>query len=200
MLQAVRRLNGQCFSFMADAARNERARAEIPAVFAAHGLWGQVDPKACDRAGHCPILLLDLNFQRLDWWRQAISGEADETHSVNADHWFSVEMAIPLLRELMTEAWIAARYMPLAANLLFGMTPEVRAVIATFSVADVDRIVSVHVRSLRPRWDNSRTFWKHLLEGAVGADDRILGATWLHCLQLLGRNAAERYNESFARP
>jgi hypothetical protein len=41
-------------------------------------------------------------------------------------------------------------------------------------------------RHLKPRWPESRNFWKGLLEAAIGTDDRALANVHLHCLQLLG--------------
>jgi hypothetical protein len=42
------------------------------------------------------------------------------------------------------------------------------------------------VRHLKARWPESRSFWKGLLEAAIGTDDQALANVHLHCLQLLG--------------
>jgi len=76
--------------------------------------------------------------------------------------------------------------MPRALNLLFGMTPEVTATIVQLAAPDIDRIAVEEARHLKPRWPESRNFWKGLLEAAIGTDDQALKNVHLHCLQLLG--------------
>lgn len=193
VLPAAHRLNKQCFGLFARAAGDGRASTAYPAVYASRELWRRVDDRACERAARCPILLLDLNFQRRDWWRQAGTGSAQRPPTAEAGLPFRAELLAPLMRELVMEAWITARSKPLAAALLFGMAPAVVSEVANLSLPEVDRVVAEQVPALRPRWHDSRLFWAQLLEGAIGMDDQVLMGAWLHGLQLLGKDIAPQY-------
>jgi hypothetical protein len=193
MLETAHRLNGRCFALLAETARTETAGIECNAVNGLQALWAQVDARACERAGSCPVLLLDLNFQRPASWSNVHRGEAVGPRTIRPSTLFTTEQAAPLLREIVLEAWSIARSMPSAANLFFGMAPQVTKAIASLSVAGVDRVVVEHAESLRPRWEGSRPFWKHLLEAAIGTDDEALADIHLHCFQLLGSELAQRY-------
>src|SRR5579862_8362694 len=70
MLQTAHRLNERCLSLLAETARTGGASVELRVMCDLRGLWAQVDARVCERAGRCPVLLLDLNFQRADWWRR----------------------------------------------------------------------------------------------------------------------------------
>ena len=72
------------------------------------------------------------------------------------------------------------------ASLVFGMSPEVTALIARLSPCDVDRVVVNEAREMRPRWENRPTFWKGLFDAAAQMDDQALAHVHLHCLQLFG--------------
>lgn len=146
-------------------------------------LWRQMDARALKRAARCPVLLLGLYFHRPDQWqRMTQKRAASEATSAPAP-------AASLLREILMEAWTIGRAMPRALNLLFGMASEVTATIVQLGAPDIDRIAVEEARHLKPRWPESRNFWKGLLEAAIGTDDRALANVHLHCLQLLGSEA-----------
>jgi hypothetical protein len=147
-------------------------------------LWASASESTLGRAARCPMVLLDFNFQRLDWWSQAIdASEESRRPSLNAFH---PDEAISLARELLLEAWSAARAMSAASRLVFGMAPEVSTLIARLSPRDLDRLVVHDIQELRPRWENRPMFWKELFHAATQMDDQILANVHLHCLQLLG--------------
>jgi hypothetical protein len=185
VLETAHRLNARCFALLAETARVQSAGIECNAVYAPQELWAQVDARVCERAGRCPVLLLDLNFERVDWDRirpsDSVIPRARGLHAL-----FTVEQAAPLLREILMEAWSLARSMPSAASLLFGMAPPITKTIASLSVPEVDQLVVDYAGSLRPRWEESRPFWKHLLEAGIGTSDEALANIHLHCLQLVG--------------
>ena len=186
MLQTAHRLNERCFSLLAETVRTGGASIELHAMYRLRELWAQVDARVCERAGRCPVLLLDLNFQRADWWRWVGQGDG-RASSVNVPSaLFAVERATPLLREILMEAWSIGRSIPHAASLVFGMEPRVSSAIADLSVPELDQVAVVYARYLRPRWEDSRVFWQRLLLAAIGADDEALAHAHLHCLQLLG--------------
>src|ERR1700733_283935 len=103
MLQTAHRLNERCISLLAETLRTGGASIELHAMYGLRELWAQVDARVCERAGRCPILLLDLNFQRVDWWRRIGDGGAS---SVNGPSPFFTEgHATPLLREILMASW-----------------------------------------------------------------------------------------------
>jgi hypothetical protein len=185
MLQITRRLNQASFALLQARAGSEDTRSSCAAVYSEDRLWAQVDACVCERAARCPFLLLDLHFLEPNWWQQA--GRSGGPLQLNAPRpLFREEEAAPLLREILAEAWRMARSTPRVGYLLFGMAPAVSEAIAALSVQDIDRIVANHARDLRPRWEESRTFWMKLLAAAIGTDDDALTAVHLHGLELLG--------------
>jgi hypothetical protein len=84
------------------------------------------------------------------------------------------------------QAWTVGRTIPRALNLVFGMASEVTAVITQMGPLDIDRIASDEALHLKARWPESKSFWKGLLEAAIGTDDQAPENIHLHCLQLLG--------------
>jgi hypothetical protein len=93
---------------------------------------------------------------------------------------------VSLVREILMDAWTLGRTMPHALNLIFGMASPVTATIVQMGVPEIDRIAVEEGRRLRARWPGSRSFWKSLLQAAIGTDDQALANVHLHCLQLLG--------------
>jgi len=104
----------------------------------------------------------------------------------DAPHAPRTERAASLLREILMQTWTIGRTMPRALNLIFGMASEVTATIVQMEPLAIDRIASEEAQHLKARWPESRSFWKGLLEAAIGTDDQALANIHLHCLQLLG--------------
>ena len=176
-LARVHHFNERCLMLVAEQAIEEEPLA---------ALWRQMDPRAFTRAAGCPVLLMELHFHRLDKWQrmtQRVKGPSvAQAKPSPAD-----ERITTLLREILLEAWTLGRTMPRALNLLFGMTSQVSAVIGQLAAPDIDYIAAGRSqRHMRLRWPESRTFWKGLLEAAIGTNDRALKLVHLHCLQLLG--------------
>ena len=67
-LATVRQLNTRCIARLAEQPHEDATLS---------ALWAQVDARACERAGRCPVLLIDLNFQRPEWWQRASQRIAD---------------------------------------------------------------------------------------------------------------------------
>ena len=186
MLQTAHRLNERCFSLLAETVLTGGASIELHAMYRLRELWAQVDARVCERAGRCPVLLLDLNFQRADWWRWVGQGDGRASGVNVPSALFTEEDATPLWREILMEAWSIGRSIPHAASLVFGMEPHVSSAIADLSVPELDQVAVVYARYLRPRWEENCVFWRRLLLAAIGADDEALAHAHLHCLQLLG--------------
>jgi hypothetical protein len=175
-LATVRQLNTRCIAGLAE-------QLEEDATLSA--LWAQVDASACERAGRCPVLLIGLNFQRPEWWQRASQRSANPRFPEDASA-LDRQGAVTLVREVLMDARTIGRTMPRALNLIFGMAPPVAATIIQMGVPEIDRIAVEEARHLKARWPESRSFWKGLLQAAIGTDDRALANVHLHCLQLLG--------------
>lgn len=175
-LATVRQLNTRCLALLAEQPHDDATLSV---------LWAQVDSRACERAGRCPVLLIDLNFQRPEWWQRASQRSADPLFP-EAPHAPETGRAVALVREILMDAWTIGRTMPRALNLIFGMASPVTATIIQMGVPEIDRVAVEEARHLKVRWPESRSFWKGLLQAAVGTDDQALANVHLHCLQLLG--------------
>jgi hypothetical protein len=148
-------------------------------------LWAQMDTRACERAGRCPVLLIDLNLQRPESRQRASLRSADPLRPEGASA-PDTEPAVALVREILMDARTIGQTIPRALNLIFGSTSAATATIIQMGVLEIDRISVEEAQHLKPRWPESRSFWKGLLQAAIGTDDQALANVHLHCLQLLG--------------
>jgi hypothetical protein len=106
--------------------------------------------------------------------------------SIESQYSPDIERAASLLCEILIDAWTMGRTMPRALNLVFGMAPPVLTMILQMGPPELERIAVEEAPRLKARLPESRSFWKGLLEAAIGTDDQALANVHLHCLQLLG--------------
>ena len=191
LMEASRRLNQRCFALLRSTAL--RRDASGSPVFARRDLWARIDERGINRAGRCPVLLLNLQLHNLDWWQRAVEGGAGPVLLNAPPPLFDAEEVAPLLRAILTEGWSAARGNIFAASVLFGMTPAVAKTLVNLTAQTIDRIVTTQATTVRPRWEESRTFWNGLLETAVAEDNEALTYVHLHALQLMGSEAQPRH-------
>lgn len=191
-IATVHRLNARCFTTLAEVVQSGSASIERSPIYRNAELWRQMDQMASERAGRCPVLLINLNFDRLDWWKRVSEKRVAVPGPAASSELIDEAQATPLLREILMEVWHLGRSMPRAANLLFGMAPGVSEQISELTVRQVDQIAVDYARNLRPRWEENAVFWKNLLQAAIGTDDEALFAVHLHCLQLLGNDSQLR--------
>jgi hypothetical protein len=191
LLDSARRLNQRCFELLATLAlRQPDARSP---VFARADLWARIDARSIERAGRCPVLLLNLHFHELEWWLRVAQGGEGPVLMNARPPLFDADEVAPLLRALLAEAWSAARVNVFAASLLFGMAPAVAKSLGSLTADAIDQIATLHATAVRPRWEESRTFWSCLLEAAVGEDNEALTRVQLHALHLLGSETSARH-------
>ncbi len=191
MLESTRRLNERGFALLARRSNDAAAREASP-IFARADLWARIDEHAYERAGRCPVLLLNLNFHQLEWWQRAAEGHAGSSLNAATPLFGALEVA-PLLRAILLEAWSITRVNARAACVLFGMSPGVAQVIARLSAPGVNRIVDEYATLVRPRWEENRTFWLRFLEALSAQDEDALAHVHLHALQLLGSETIARH-------
>jgi hypothetical protein len=181
----LRGLNTRCIRILAEIARAEGA-LDRSAIYRERDLWARMDERASERAGSCPVLLLNLNFEKPSWWKRVCVGQDCIPASCARPTLFTESQGAPLLREILTEVWRLGSSLPTVANLAFGMAPGVSAEISKLSVLAIDLKAASLYQILRPRWEQNALFWKQLLRASVGKDDEALSTVHLHCLQLLG--------------
>ncbi len=186
LLETVRRLNERGLALLTKAAQASEAMDGIASWQEILPLWTPPSEQTVVRAARCPMVLLDFNFQRVAWWSQVMNAHAPGGSRQTRTSGFRADEAIPLARDLLLEAWSASRSQSPIASLVFGMAPEVAALIARLSPCDVDRVVVNEAEELRPRWENRPLFWKALFHAAAQMDDQALVNVHLHCLQLFG--------------
>jgi hypothetical protein len=190
----VRRLNERGLALLTKAAQAGDWTASWKEILP---LWAHASEGTLGRAACCPMVLFDFNFQRLAWWSRVINAQSGESPQLRLST-FHTDEAVPLARDLLLEAWSAARSMSQVSSLVFGMAPEVTTLIARLSPRDIDHVVVHEIQELRPRWENRPMFWKELFDAATEMDDQILANVHLHCLQLLGGEYASTRDKPLA--
>jgi hypothetical protein len=186
----VRRLNERGLALLTKAAQGFDATESQESWKEILPLWAVASDSTLGRAARCPMVLFDFNFQRLEWWSRIISAQpAEESRQLRLSA-FHTDEAISLARDLLLEAWSAARTLSPVSSLVFGMAPAVTTLIERLSPRDMDLLVTHEIQELRPRWENRPMFWKELFHAATQMDDQILAIVHLHCLQLLGGELA----------
>jgi hypothetical protein len=180
----VRRLNYACLALLVKSKPTDRWTG-TKGLDALLGDWSSADPDSLERAASCPVLLLDLHFQRSEWWESVRRGSLPDSVLDGASS-SAITDTRSLVQDILTEAWSIGRSTPRAANLLFGMTPAVVTTIAGLAPSDLGRIAGQITPQLRLRWLDKPIFWKNLLAAACGKDDEVLVGVHLHALQLLG--------------
>lgn len=191
-LGRVHALNERCLELLAQLARSEQARFNLAILNQNRKLWRSLNLAARRRASLTPYLLLDVQFQDIEWWRWAKAARAGGRRVVISQPAFSGKVAAELMRETLMLAWSTAAFDRGAAGVLLGMTPAVSATIAELGPQDVERITARHSPHLRPRWDDFPAFWGRLLTAALEDDEETLHAARLHGMQLLGSELLSR--------
>ena len=191
----VHRLNERALTLLTKAAQAGDWTASWKQILP---LWAHASEGTLGRAARCPMVLLDFNFQRIAWWSRVIAARPFEDSRQPRMSTFHTDEAVPLARDLLLEAWSAARSLSPISSLVFGMAPEVTTLIARLSPRDMDHVVVHEIQELRPRWENRPMFWKELFDAATETDDQILANVHLHCLQLLGGEHASTRDKPLA--
>lgn len=146
----------------------------------------RMDSAACKRAARIPVILLDLHFQREDWWRSAgrLNGEYRATAPVASS--FPADYAAELTRESLIVAWLAVQRARRSANLLFGMSDAVANILGELTPQQLNRIAERSSHELHIRWQSKPEFWRKLLLAGQSGSASDLCEVHLYGLQLLG--------------
>lgn len=178
-------LNERCLKWLAGATKTDAAPA-LDMFRRNLDLWTMFDSHACARAARIPIVLLDCNFTCTDWWTSVVERGVRPVRSGGSQKCFIAEGAGFVLREILTEARTIAVAEPRAAHVIFGAPSIGVRLLASMSLADVDRIAVEYPMELRPRWAERTVFWRNLLLAAIDETDDAMAELYCHSLQLLG--------------
>jgi hypothetical protein len=145
-----------------------------------------MDLVACTRAARIPVILLDLHFQREDWWRNAgrPNGEYRATAPVASN--LPADYAAELTREALIIAWLAVQRARRSASLLFGMSDAVANYLGELTPQQLNRIAERSSHELRIRWQSKPEFWRKLFAAGQSGSANELCEVHLFGLQLLG--------------
>jgi hypothetical protein len=147
--------------------------------------WRSLDAAARRRAAGCPYLLLDAGFSDPPrWQRPAALGVGDADRGAYST-FFTVPGATELARLVFTYGWHLARSQSAAARLLLGMSAPCAALIAQWSLRQVQALAEAHAEWLKPRWPARIEVWRELLRAAAAGDADALERARLHGLTLL---------------
>jgi hypothetical protein len=183
--QIAQGLNERCLEWLARIARAD-TESPLEILSSNRDLWMKVDSRACTRAARNPIVLFDCNFGRYDWWIRAASRDAEPFRIKGSREYWNAEDAMPVLRDILTEARTIAVADPRAANLIFGAPPVGVTLLASLTLSDIDRIAIQNVFEFHPRFVDKTVFWRNFLSAAVGDSDEEMEEAYLFCLQMLG--------------
>jgi hypothetical protein len=147
-------------------------------------LWLRLDEAAIQRVAHAPVALFTLNFQHLRWWEEVAAGRPAPAGTAARKKPFV--LSTPLAQTFLTEAWLAARSVPLAVRLLYGMSTEMEQLISTLSAAQLTQVAIHHAAELQLRWSDRMVFWKGLLTAAIEGNGAELRESYLQSIWMTG--------------
>jgi len=149
-------------------------------------LWISLDAPSRRRAAQIPVLLLDLHFQDVAWWREVIAvGGGGPVYECSAGQ-RAAQWQPEFTREALMLAWPAVREDRVAAGLLFGMSRPVAALVGSLTPQQLDHVSVHYSHEIQLRWAHSHLFWQRLLMSAKADDMNGLAEVHLFGLQLLG--------------
>lgn len=106
-IAALRKLNVRCIEALAVIGRTENP-LERSMIYRESELWSRMDQRACERAGSSPVLLLNLKFEQLEWWKRVCAGNGGPSPPDAPPTLFGEYQGEPLLREILTEVGVWA--------------------------------------------------------------------------------------------
>lgn len=185
-LQRVRELNERCLCNVVAAIRADDRTAVGDVVSRFQSLWNQMTSEACRRIAGVPVLLMDLRFQRPEWWRWITRTGPKPIRLPDTGGHVPISDPASLVREILVEVCVVALSSPRTARIVFGMAPEVIEIIRTLRASEIDAIATRYADELQLRWADNLVYWKNLLSAALSNDEDAVLACHVQTLQLLG--------------
>lgn len=188
-LAPVYEINERCINLLVEAARDDRHPAPGLVVALRIPLL-QLTPEMRTRVTRRALLLVDMGFRDVDWWKDAQRDPQRPSRTPIALDAFPARAAMTLARSTLILAWHSIRADRTAAGLMLGISRPVADVILSLSLTDLDRIAEKRFRRLRPRWEDRPALWRQLLLSVDAADFRKEREFNLRALQLVAGQLA----------
>jgi hypothetical protein len=181
-LEPVRELNERFLDLLAGAARLDGERCALDIVRLHLDLWLALPAAIRVRAAQFPFLLVNVHFERDEWWQQNTNGRLGK--GTSPPNGLPRKPAVELMHDALLLAWHIARSNP-TANVLLAMSPRVATEVANLRLCDIRRLAENQHRHLRPRWEQLPFFWRHLLHAAGSSDSDAIDNLRVHGVQML---------------
>jgi hypothetical protein len=187
-LDSLVELNELCLSLLAE---QSAVRSGPPSGLLQQlaGLWQRLDGASRHRAAGCPYLLLDAGFADPLRWQSPPAAQVGDAGSHRYTCYFTVPAAAEVARLVFIFAWHLARSQAAAARLLLGMPESSAAVIAHYTLRQIQTLAENHLEWLRPRWPARVQVWRELLLAAASGEVAVLERARLRGLTLLAAEA-----------
>jgi hypothetical protein len=181
--EALFEINERCLELMVQVASGS-TRGMHPLLYGVRGPLSQLTPAARRRAARSRILLVNIRFQDVGYWKTLTSVSQRPTAPNKIHACFPRRTAADLSRSILTLAWHALLASPEVAGLVFGMHREVAKIISDMRIADLEQIAKSQFDELTPRWADLSMVWKDLLHAAQENTPNVCRIVALHSLQL----------------
>jgi hypothetical protein len=177
-------VNERCVALLVNAAHSED-RPPFALVAPLRELLCSTGPASRRRAAESGFLLLDMEFQDLEWWR-AVRTYPDR--QVRNGQWrgqFARRTAIPLTRATLMLVWQSIHADLDTACALLGLARPVAELISDLQLLELEGIAVRRSRHLYPRWHDHPLVWRTLLLAASGEKPPALRNFRIQGLQLI---------------
>ena len=188
-LAPVYEINERCIDLLVEAARDDKHPAPGLVVALRTPLL-QLTPEMRMRVARRALLLVDLGFRDIAWWKDAQRDPQRSTRTPVTLDTFPARAAMTLARSTLILAWHSIRADRTAAGLMLGISRPVADVILSLPLTDLDRIAEKRFRRLRPRWEDCPALWRQLLLSVEATDFRKEREFNLRALQLVAGQLA----------
>lgn len=196
-MQEAHRINQRCIEMLIEAARVP-GLGRSPLVTQLREVLLQMTPDTRARAARRTFLLLDMELGNSALWQRFKSRSARTGPAPNERAIFPRASAVQVARDILILAWYGVRADRHGAKLLLGMSAAVSDIIATLSLADVNRLAERQFRYLRPRWEDQPDLWLKLLTTSQTLDIRRAREINLRGMQLIVSAIAIPVNASIS--
>jgi hypothetical protein len=183
VLEPLYDVNERCIEMLAQMARKDRP-GSVALVLDLRDLLTRLKPETRASAARRAVLLCDLRFANLNWWRAARDHPRRPAPLPEWRGSFPKPAALQLARSALLLAWHSLRSSAQSAVLL-GVQPSVADIIVGLSLSDIELLVERRFRHVRPRWEDRPAVWRALLLAAESEDFRKMRDFDLYSLQLL---------------
>jgi hypothetical protein len=196
MLESLGELNELCLALLAEQAALRAAPAH-PLLRQVGELWSGLGAAGRRRAAACPYLLVDAGFAEPQRWRPASALQVGDAGLCAYTSFFTVPATTEVARLVFTFAWHLARSQSHAARLVLAMSAPCAALIARYTLRQIQDLAHAHPEWLKPRWPARVQVWRELLLTAAAEETPALHSARLRGFTLL---AAEARSATAARP